>query len=204
MRAMPLVSLIVCASLAVAPSPASASDPAVYPNVRPLDDTAGHFLRFGAERSDHFRSLVHALERSNVIVYVQVRQEASHPVSGGLTFLGETNGVRWLRATVDAGTGHRVRAFQDIVRLTAILGHELHHALEASEAASLADVHEFEQYFRMLGDRDAGVVLDTEGARAAGRLVAAELRGMESSTADWVRAARPAAGGAAPGALAAR
>ena len=176
MRAMPLVSVLVCLLLAAAPA-AAGSDPTAYPNIRPLDSTAKVFLRFGTASSECFRDIVRALEASNVIVYVEVRQEAKRPVSGGLTFLGETNGVRWVRATVDAGTSSHSRTFQDIVPLTAILGHELHHAVEASEAASLADVYEFEQYFRSIGVKERGDVLDTLGAREAGRRVAAELRG---------------------------
>lgn len=177
MRAMPLVSVFVSAVLAAAPCRAAA-DPAAFVNVRPIDDTAEVFLRFGIEESEHFRDIVGTLERSNVIVYVEVRQDGAHPVGGGLRFLGESQGVRWVRATVDSGTGNRIRTFQDIVRLTAILGHELQHAVEASEAASLADVHEFEQYFRMIGANERSGVLDTRGAREAGRLVAAELRGL--------------------------
>jgi hypothetical protein len=175
MRALPLVSVVVCALIA-APPGAAAADPAAFVNVRPVDDTAIHFVRYGMQESAHFRGLVRTLETSNVIVYVEIRQEANHPVGGGLRYLGEAHGVRWVRATIDSGTSNRVRTFQDIVRLTAILGHELHHAVEASEAASLEDVHEFEQYFRMIGDRHSAV-LDTRGAREAGRVVAAELRG---------------------------
>ena len=176
MRAMPLVSVFVSALLAVAPC-AAAADPAAFVNVRPLDETAALFLQFGAAESPHFREIVGTLEASNVIVYVEVRQESNRPVSGGLRFLGEAHGVRWVRATVDSGTSNRVRTFQDIIRLTAILGHELHHAMEASEAASLADIHEFEQYFRMIGVHRHSGVLDTLGARDAGTRVAAELRG---------------------------
>jgi hypothetical protein len=174
---MPLVSVLVSALLAFPPS-AAAADPAAFVNVRPVDETAALFLRFGRDESEHFRDLVLALEASNVIVYVEVRQDSTRPVRGGLTFLGEAHGVRWVRATVDSGTGNRVRTFQDIIRLTAILGHELQHAVEASEAASLADVHEFEQYFRSIGVDEGAHVLDTVAAREAGTLVAAELRGL--------------------------
>jgi hypothetical protein len=201
---MPLVSVVVSALLAV-PPPAAAADPAVIVNVRPLDETAARFLQFGSAGSEGFRSIVRALEASNVIVYVEVRQETGQPVSGGLRYLGESHGVRWVRATVHSGTSNRARTFQDIIRLTAILGHELHHAVEASEAASLADVHEFEQYFRMIGVDERSGILDTLAAREAGRRVAAELRGTERPSRDPVRAARLASGdGVAPATVAAR
>lgn len=174
MRAMPLVSIVVY--LLLTAPPAAASDPAALKNVRPLDSTAALFLQFGTQESERFRDLVERLEASNVIVYVEVRQDSRQPVKGGLTFVGEADGLRWVRAVVDSGTTSRARTFQDIVRLTSILGHELHHAVEASEAPTLADVGEFERYFRAIGVDEGPAILDTLAAREAGRAVADELR----------------------------
>ena len=189
MRAMPLVFVVVYA-LATAvtaearpgpgpdPASAAAAAPAALRHVRPRDTVAALFLRFGNEKSARFREIVRALERSNVIVYVEVRQESSHPVSGGLTFIGEANGVRWVRAMVDSGTSSHLRTCQDIVRLTSILGHELQHALEASQAPTMQDVGEFERYFRSIGIAREPKVLDTLAARETGKRVEDELRGM--------------------------
>jgi hypothetical protein len=189
MRAVPFVFVVVYALLANGPveaGPASktgrgseaGSAPAALRHVRPRDPAAAMLFRFGIDRSARFREIVGTLEQSNVIVYVEVRQEAEHPVSGGLTFIGEAEGIRWVRAVVDSGTSSYISTCQDIVRLTSILGHELQHALEASEAASLSDVYEFEQYFRSIGVDEGPELLDTHAARQAGRLVADELRGM--------------------------
>jgi hypothetical protein len=177
---MPLV--LAAVSLLTAGAPAAAADPPAVPadtlpNVRPCDTTAALFMRFGLEQSPRFRNIVRALERSKVIVYVQIREATEHPRSGGLNFLGETNGFRWVRARVDSGTGNHARTLADIVHLTAILGHELHHALEASEAPSMADVEEFERYFRAIGVRGGRSTLDTIAAREVGHAVAEELRG---------------------------
>ena len=137
MRAMPLVFAVVYALATAVPSeagpgpepaPAAAAAPAALRHIRPRDTVAALFLRFGQEKSARFREIVRALERSNVIVYVEVRQASSHPVGGGLTFIGEANGVRWVRAMVDSGTPSHLATCQDIVRLTSILGHELQHA----------------------------------------------------------------------------
>jgi len=181
MRALPLVSVVVSLVVSVlapaAPAVAGPLSPAVR-NVRPRDTTASLLLRFGNERSARFRELVDTLEASNVIVYIDVRQASEHPVSGGLTFIGESNGLRWVRATVDSGTHSFARTCQDIVRLTSILGHELQHALEASQAPSLVDEREFASYFRSIGVDEGPRVLDTMAARRTGSLVADELRGM--------------------------
>src|SRR5262249_46890515 len=138
---------------------------------------AALFIRFGLDQSPRFRDIVRALERSKVIVYVEIREATEHPRSGGLNFLGETHGFRWVRARVDSGTGNHARTLADIVHLTGILGHELHHALEASEAPSMADIGEFERYFRAIGVDEGPSTLDTVAAREVGHVVAEELRG---------------------------
>jgi len=183
MRAMPFVSVVVYALLAAAPTQAgppedAISTPVALKHVRARDSVATLLLRFGNERSERFRRIVRTLETSNVVVYVEVRQDSDHPVSGGLTFMGESHGIRWVRAMVDSGTPSYLRTCQDIVRLTSILGHELQHALEASQAASLSDVHEFKKYFQSIGVDEGPEVLDTQAARDTGRRVADELRGM--------------------------
>jgi hypothetical protein len=184
MRAMPLVFAVVSAIATTVPSEAgpdpaaTAVAPAAVRHIRPRDPVAALFLRFGHEKSARFREVVRALEQSNVIVYVEVRQASAHPVGGGLTFIGEAHGVRWVRAMVDSGTPSHIRTCQDIVRLTSILGHELQHAVEASQAPTMRNVGEFERYFRSIGIAREPKVLDTLAARQTGKRVADELRGM--------------------------
>jgi hypothetical protein len=183
MRALPLVFAAVYAFVTAAPSAADPS-PAALRHVRPRNATAALLLRFGHEKSARFREIVRTLEQSNVMVYVEVREDSDYPVSGGLTFLGEAHGTRWVRAMVDSGTPSHVRTCQDIVRLTAILGHELQHALEAAQAPTLQSVGEFERYFRSIGVDEKPRVLDTLAARQTGKLVADELRGMNRRRSD--------------------
>jgi hypothetical protein len=178
MRAMPLVSVVVyLLALAVPTAAARPLSPSVK-NVRARDAAAALLLRFGTEKSARFRELVETLEQSNVIVYIEVRQDSEHPVGGGLTFLGEAHGIRWVRATIDSGTMNYARTCQDIVRLTSILGHELQHALEASQAETLRDEAEFASHFRSIGVDEGPKILDTMAARRVGARVADELRGM--------------------------
>jgi hypothetical protein len=176
MRAMALVSVVVCALVASAPSQAASA--ASMQNVRPRDEIAELLLRFGGERSERFRQIVRELEGSNVVVYIDVREDGRRPVGGGLNFVSQGQGVRWVRAFVDSGTANRSRTYQDIVRLTAILAHELRHALEASQAPTLSDVDEFERYFRQIGVVDGSDRLDTRAARETGAWVEDELRGV--------------------------
>jgi hypothetical protein len=185
-----VVYLIAAAAASAGPGPGpgpgagagpvreTAAAPAAVRRIRPRDTVAALFLRFGNEKSARFREVVRALEHSNVIVYVEVRQDSNHPVSGGLTFIGEAHGIRWVRAMVDSGTSNHLRTCQDIVRLTSILGHELQHALEASQAPTMRNVAEFERHFRSIGIDREPKLLDTLAARQTGKQVADELRGM--------------------------
>jgi hypothetical protein len=177
MRALPLVLVVVSALAVSAPSaagPAPAADRLV--NIRPLDPTARLLIRFGYEHSAHFRELVHTLEASRTIVYVEVRLDGSQPVSGGLYFMSGNAERRWVRTRVDAGTSSPSRAYQSVVHLTGILAHELQHAREAAEAPALGNIAEFERHFRQIGIKHP-TLLDTMAAREAGRRVEAELRG---------------------------
>jgi hypothetical protein len=180
MRAMPLVFAVVSALAIAVPADAgpAVAAPTELRHIRPRDAVATLLLQFGNGKSARFRELVRVLERSNVIVYIEVRQQSAHPASGGLTFIGEANGIRWVRALVDSGTPSYLRTCQDVVRLTAILGHELQHALEASQAPTMRNVGEFERYFRSIGIDREPKLLDTLAARQTGKLVAEELRGM--------------------------
>ena len=178
MRPLALVSAVVCAIACAASSEArTLASAAAFKNVRPRDAAAETFLRFGSEKSAEFRAIVRELESSNVIVYVDVREDGRQPVSGALNYLSEVGGIRWLRAVVHTGSASRSRTYTDIVRLTAILGHELRHALEASDADTLKDVGEFERYFRRIGVDEGPDLLDTEAARVTGTAVERELRG---------------------------
>ena len=187
MRAMPLVFAVVYALAATAPSEAGPGSrcPPPPPPRRPPCATSGRatpvaalFLRFGNEKSARFREIVRALERSNVIVYVEVRQESAHPVGGGLTFIGEANGVRWVRAMVDSGTPSHLRTCQDIVRLTSILGHELQHAWRPRRPRRCRTSAGSSATSARSGSTGSRRVLDTLAARQTGKQVADELRGM--------------------------
>ncbi len=191
MRAMPLVFAVVSAFVAAVPSAAGPADDPVR-HLRPRDPTAALLLRFGSEKSARFREIVRRLEQSQIIVYIDVRRDSEHPVSGGLNFVGEAHGIRWVRAIVDSGTPSFLETCKDIVRLTSILGHELQHAIEASEAASMRDVGEFERHFRAIGVDEGPRVLDTIAARQTGKWVAAELRGLIRPRTDVTMAATKA------------
>ena len=154
---------------------ADADDP--HDNIRPRDSLANTLIHFGTEKSPTFRQLVRQLGRSNVIVYVDVQQEADRPEGGSLQFIGEGAGTRWVLATVSTGTSNFAVARQRLVSLTATLGHELQHAREVAKAPVMSRPEDFEAFFRERGVKIRGNVVDTDAARDLGKRVEREIRG---------------------------
>ncbi len=173
------VLLVLLVFLAV-PSIDRADTPLVQDNVRPRDTLAGVLLRLGIEKSPTFRQLVEELDTSNVIVYVDVRQDSRQPPNGGcLGFIGQGAGTRWVVASVDAGTSSLALAQQRLYALTATLAHELQHARELSGAPGIADARDFDRFFRRIGVTVGPNTVDTDAARKVGRKVELELRGFQ-------------------------
>ena len=95
MRALALVSVVVCAL--VTSTPSHAAPAASLKHIRPRDPDAALLLRVGTERSTRFREIVGQLERSNVIVYIDVRMSPPIPSAAG--------SPSWGRQVVIAGCG---------------------------------------------------------------------------------------------------
>ena len=146
-------------------------------SVRARDAAADQLLQFGTERSSTFRALLEELGQSDVIVYVQVQHDPRSTTRGSLQFLGSGGRFRWVMATVETGTS-RLSSFQEnLVALTAILGHELQHAREVAAAPSIRSAAEFDTHFRTMGIGLGRNAVDTDAARHVGRIVEEEIRG---------------------------
>ena len=146
-------------------------------SVRARDAAADQLLQFGTERSSTFRALLEELGQSDVIVYVQVQHDPRSTTRGSLQFMGSGGRFRWVMATVETGTS-RLSSFQEnLVRLTAILGHELQHAREVAAAPSIRSATEFDAHFRAMGIGLGRNAVDTDAARHVGRIVEEEIRG---------------------------
>jgi hypothetical protein len=126
-----IVALVVlCAALCSVP--ASGQEP-VAPGratdrLRPTDAKAATLLQAGAARSATFRSLVDAIEQSDLVVYVETRQLT---LPGQLQFVSATPGGRYVRVSV------RVQGRDD--ELLPWLAHELWHAVEIAGAPEVRD-----------------------------------------------------------------
>ncbi len=137
-------------------------------HVRGAGELAAALLDDGAHRSYTFAHLLDAIERSDVIVYVELAPDLPVSLAGRLMLAGCAHGQRYLRIQIaPAGSP------EDLI---ATLGHELQHAVEVADAPEVRDARALvELYARIgMGGRD-GEHFDTAAARTVGRTVKSEL-----------------------------
>jgi hypothetical protein len=128
-----LILLVILAE----PAPAAPT-----PHVRSTDARVLALIESGLTRSAAFRSMVMALDRSDVIVYIeskQARQQLGGYLRHGVVSQG---GYRYLRLAVETHGSTR--------RLVSLLAHELRHAIAVSEAPQARDAETLERIFREL------------------------------------------------------
>ena len=125
----------------------------------------------GVRRSRTFASLIDALDRSDVIAYVQLVHDLPRASRGRLLLASKTNGQRYVRIQMLPFLPH-----DDMI---AVLGHELRHAVEIAEAPEIHDEASFRRFYQRAGAGISdGFGFDTEAARIAGDRVKRELREM--------------------------
>ena len=142
--------------------------PANIVRLRPLTNLAAEFVSRGRDGSPTFRSLVDRIERSDVIVYVDLEHRKPGAPDGTTRLLNASRYFRFLLVSIN----------QDLApgRLVAMLGHELQHAVEIADSPGIRDAAALARYYRDEGIfelRDGCVC--SEAAREAGRRVRGEL-----------------------------
>ena len=182
MRVLPVV--LVCAmviGVARDAAPASAIAPMTAAQVREfMSDPTRHVraadgmmtavLAEGMRRSGTFAHLVLALDKSDVIVYLESGRPLPAAIAGRLLLAAGPQGYRYLRIQVG---GHR--GSNEII---ALVGHELRHALEVAECPEVRDEASLIALYERIGHHSTGAHhYDTVAAQAAGRKVKSELAG---------------------------
>lgn len=136
--------------------------------VRSTDSRLAKMLELGARRSATFAGLLAALERTDVIVYIEPARGMPSKLDGRLLLLPISNNQRYLRIQVRAGLSR-----QETVPL---IGHELQHALEVAEQPDVRDQAAMITLYERIGDTSWGVhAYDTAAARSTARQVRTEL-----------------------------
>ena len=160
---------ILSALLLWATQGAAQSLPAAAPRLRPLDARATDAIKTGLSRSLTFRALVDELERSDLVVYVYTTPYLSQYVSGGLSFVGVSASMRFLKIALDLDLTPDQTVY--------VLAHELQHALEIARATDVRTQGDFDAFYRHI---DVGGALahtfETAEARLMGQRVRREPR----------------------------
>ena len=147
--------------------------------LRPLGPEAEELLAEARRLSPTVRRQLAALERSDLLVYVEVRPVLpTHTARLGL--VGSAGGVRYLKIEIHATN----RGSAGI----SWLAHELQHAIEIASAADVTDQAGFMRLYRRIGRRsfNSAGEFETAAAIRVGNQVTVELR----STASALMAAR--------------
>lgn len=162
MSRLPFRAIVIVVSLASAGSAGPGDSVSTFARVRSTERAMVEILSVGAERSPTFRRLVDTLERSDLIVYV----ESSRKVDGGyLRFATVAGQSRWVQVLVNPD--------RPINQILAMIGHELQHAVEISEAPIVVDEATMAGFYRRIG------VQSCRGARACYETVAARVTGAD-------------------------
>ena len=162
--ALALVVAIVMVAVVGADAPEAANPNA---RVRALQPRVEKLIAAGIERSPSFRRLVHRLEQSDVIVYIDARYDLRVGVGASMRFLATSASDRFVKIQLDAHYNSHV--------LVALLGHELQHAVEVADNRAIKSADDLRVFYRETGLRTGPDSFDSQAAREMGYLVRAEL-----------------------------
>jgi len=164
--------LTVVSLVAVLSSPALAGPPDGGKKLRPQDARIILAIQEGAARSATFKALIDRIEASDVIVYVAINPMIKSTLSGALTWMTSAGDFRYVRASIAPDL-----PFDQMI---ASVAHELHHAVEVIEDASVVDEKSLVAMYKKIGlpsraAGPAGAGWETIAAQRTGTQVRREL-----------------------------
>jgi hypothetical protein len=136
-------------------------------HVRTESHTLRSYLRIGFEQSPTFASLLARLQRSDVIVYIEDVPRLPGAIEGRLIMPPPAHGTRYLRI--------QVAQHGSSADMIALIGHELRHAVEVSDASTVVDDAGLAALYRRIGVDRGNNLFDTAEAQEVGRRVLKEL-----------------------------
>lgn len=145
-------------------------------HVRSLEPVLTDAFERGMKESPTFATVVSRLQTSDVIVYLVQDTCPGRRVVGCVAAISKAGGFRYIR--INLVLVHRAAPTllkQMPVQLVAQIGHELQHAIEIAEDASIVDARTLEQaYSRKRAHRNT-VGFDTDAAIDTGEHVLRDL-----------------------------
>jgi hypothetical protein len=152
----------------VAPVSAATSPTA---HLRPQGRRVEKWLDAARRSSATVRALADRIERSDVIVYLEVRNDLGRHLAARLTWMTATESVRIVRAAL--------RPDLRPADAVAMIAHELQHAVELADRPEVRSNHAMLELYQKIGHPTAqsGLQWDTQAAIAAGTVARLETTG---------------------------
>jgi hypothetical protein len=163
-----LSTVLVLAMAATMPVSASAVLESPTRHIRTVVPYITSLLKDGFYKSPTFARLVTRLERSDLIVYIEVLPQMPAGLEGRLLMLPRAHDTRYIRIQIGAQT-----STADGI---ALLAHELEHATELADAPGVVDMNEFVALYERIGQRSGWHQYETAAAQETARQVRSELR----------------------------
>ncbi|HEX4913320.1 MAG TPA: hypothetical protein VFV51_05155 [Vicinamibacterales bacterium] len=135
--------------------------------VRPVDHAAAVTIRRAVAGSRLVREMLRELERTDLIVHVEMSRDLPGGLGGTTRLVTARGGHRYLRVSIATALPPEARA--------AILGHELQHAIEIARSRA-HDSETLRQFWLHHGYRINDRFFETEAARGVERAIRQELR----------------------------
>lgn len=161
---------ISCLLAALVGPPGEATTTPV-PRLRPQSPRIAAWIERGRAESETFRALADRIERSDVIVYLDIQPGLRSGVAACLTWMSATPSVRFVRASVRPDLPAR--------EAVAMIAHELQHVVEVADHAEVRSEPALAALFARIGHATAvaGGHWDTQAALRTGDRVRLELLG---------------------------
>ncbi|HEY7533833.1 MAG TPA: hypothetical protein VH681_13745 [Nitrospiraceae bacterium] len=146
-------------------------------SVRTTEPEVQALLDNATSRSETFRSLITALNESDIIVYVETSVTRAAKLRGHLVHRIVAKGThRYLRL--------RLNPFGPVEQRIGVIAHELQHALEIAQALNVGRSETVQSFFELIGfthGTQCGDCYETTRALDVERTVREELRASRST-----------------------
>ena len=160
----PRCSLVLACAMVLSGGPAWADSETA--RVRGLDPAAVKLLEATRAGSPTVRRLLDRLERSDLIVYVQINPRFEKP-RAATSIITAVPQARFVLISITTLSGEADRFL--------LLGHELQHAVELAGAPEVRDRSTMSAFYQRIGWRDRPNVYETAEALEIGHIVRREM-----------------------------
>jgi hypothetical protein len=163
-----LSTVLMLALAATVPASPSAVLESPTRHIRTTVPYITSLLRDGFYKSPTFARLVTRLERSDLIVYVELLPDMPPGIEGRLLMMPRAHDTRYVRIQIVM-----LGSTKDAI---ALLGHELEHATELADEPGVIDMDGFVALYERIGQKSGWHQYETAAAQDTARVVKTEIR----------------------------